>query len=166
MFSQGPFYLWLVSLQGGVIVQREKVTGDVNNNLGWHRPREPTAFVPPSLLWCTPDMKLNLIGFKLRWHCKCHWCQTTMNYGQIQGKLQYDLHQAEAENTSDIFLACTVKSITFPQFTVTPPPQHGSPEITQHQTLTHSAVGGEDGEQALADRLRRHLYFANETEKF
>lgn len=39
---------------------------------------------------------------------------------EIQRKLQYDLHQAEAENTSDIFLACTVKSITFPQFTVTP----------------------------------------------
>lgn len=66
MFSLGPFYHWLASLQDIVIVQREKVTGDVNNNLGWCRPREPTAFVPPSLLWCTPDMKLNLIGFKLR----------------------------------------------------------------------------------------------------
>lgn len=134
MFSRGPFYLWLASLQGGVIVQREKVTGDVSNNLGWCRPREPTAFVPPSLLWCTPDMKLNLIGFKLRWHCKCHWCQTIMNYGQIQRKLQYDLHQAEAENTSDIFLACTVKSITFPQFTVTP----HSMEVLRSLSIRHS----------------------------
>lgn len=57
---------------------------------------------------------------------------------EIQRKLQYDLHRAQAEGTSDVFVVCTVKSTPSLQFTVTP--QHGRSEITQNQTLTHSAM--------------------------